>query len=105
MGEAMLRRIKKGGFTVREKERADGFKYDFTLSEMKALLFHSRKCPVCSGPLAREKTCERVEGRDVNSKSDPFFVQNAQVNHYSFFFRCQSCGRVFTLAELAQRTD
>lgn len=87
------------------QKKADGFKYDFTLSEMKALLFHSKKCPDCSGPLTRERTCERVEGREVNSKSDPFFVQNAQVNHYGFQFCCQECGRVFTLSELARRTN
>ncbi|MCD8051820.1 MAG: hypothetical protein LUE89_09100 [Clostridiales bacterium] len=90
---------------MREEKKADGFKYDFTFSEMKALLFQSKKCPECSGQLTREKTCERVEGRDVNSKSDPFFVQNAQVNHYGFLFRCQNCGRVFTLQELAERAD
>ncbi|MCD8382730.1 MAG: hypothetical protein LUC30_07440 [Clostridiales bacterium] len=87
---------------MQEKKKADGFKYDFTLTELKALLFHSKKCPRCSGQLTRERTCERVEGRDVNSRADPFFVQNAQVNHYGFVFRCQSCGSVFTLKELAE---
>ncbi|MCD8367390.1 MAG: hypothetical protein LUC48_05115 [Clostridiales bacterium] len=88
---------------MQEKKKADGFKYDFTASELKTLLFHSKRCPDCSGQLVREKTCKRVEGKDVNSSSDPFFVQNAQVNHYGYIFQCQSCGRVFTLKELADR--
>lgn len=88
---------------MQEKEKAQGFKYDFTPAELKTLLLHSKKCPECAGELSKEKTCEMVRGEDVNSSSDPFFVQNIRVNHYGYIFRCQQCGKVFTLAELAER--
>ncbi len=85
-----------------EQERAQGFKYDFTASELKAFLFHSKRCPICEGELEKIRTCEMVKGEDLNSVSDPFFVKNARVNHYGYVFRCQGCGREFTLEELAE---
>ncbi|MCD7950429.1 MAG: hypothetical protein LUG12_09245 [Erysipelotrichaceae bacterium] len=87
---------------MQEKEKVQGFKYDFTFSQMKTMLFHSKKCPKCSGKLIKEKTSEIVEGKDVNSKSDPFFVSNLKVVHYGYIFRCQKCGCVLTLDELAK---
>ena len=88
---------------MQEKEKAQGFKYDFTPAELNALLFHSKKCPECGGELSKEKTCETVRGEDVNSSSDPFFVPSIRVNHYGYIFRCQKYGKVFTLTELAEK--
>ncbi|MCD8116424.1 MAG: hypothetical protein LUE21_04805 [Oscillospiraceae bacterium] len=88
---------------MEKKEKAQGFQYAFTPSELKALLFRSRKCPLCAERLIRERTCERVMGRDVNSRSDPFFIPNARVNRYGYIFRCRKCGRTFTLREFAEK--
>ncbi|MCD8067722.1 MAG: hypothetical protein LUE87_02280 [Lachnospiraceae bacterium] len=88
---------------MQEKEKAQGFRHDFTPSELKALLFHSKKCPECEGELSKEKNCEMVKGEDVNSSSAPFFVSNIRVNHYGYVFQCQKCGKVFTLMELAEK--
>ncbi len=88
---------------MQEKEKAQGFKYDFTPAELNALLFHSKKCPECAGELSKAKTCETVRGEDVNSSSDPFFVPSIRVNHYGYIFKCQKYGKVFTLTELAEK--
>ncbi|MCC8098646.1 MAG: hypothetical protein LIO78_01080 [Clostridiales bacterium] len=40
---------------MQDKKKADGFKYDFTLSELKTLLFHSKKMPEVCGATYKRK--------------------------------------------------
>ncbi len=79
-----------------------GFQYDFTPSELRYLLFGKKRCPRCGGQLVKRKGFESVKGEQLNTGSDALFIPNAQVKHYLYFFTCQSCGREYTLEELAK---
>lgn len=80
-----------------------GFQYDFTPEELKYFLFGKKRCPHCGGELLKEKGYETVKGEELNTRSDPIFIQNAPIKHYLYYFICQSCGRRFSLHELANR--
>ena len=49
------------------------------------------------------KGFETVEGSIFNSKSSDFFVPNAKVKHYLYFFRCPKCKQEYTLSELVKQ--
>lgn len=102
-----LKENSQKGITIVPKDNkkgsADAFRYSFTPSELKTYLFHAKKCPVCSGPLRKEKTYEVVEGKKLNGKGDPFFVANARVKHYLYKFHCEKCGKTFTLEEITEK--
>lgn len=78
------------------------FRYDFTTSELVYFLFKKKACPKCGGKMIKNKGYETLDGSVFNSKSDPFFIQNAKVKHYLYIFTCQQCGSEYTLDELAK---
>lgn len=80
----------------------DGFRYEFTLKELRYFLFGKKSCPGCGGEMLRSKGFETVSGRDVNSKSNPCFVPSARVKQYQYFYTCTQCARRYTLRELAK---
>ena len=80
-----------------------GFQYDFSPEELKYFLFGKKRCPHCEGELLREKAFETVNSRELNTRSDPIFVQDVPIKHYLYYYTCQSCGHRFSLHELASR--
>lgn len=80
----------------------DGFRYDFTGKELIYFLFRKKTCPKCNATMIRTKGFETVEGRYLNSSADPFFVPNAKVKHYQYYYNCQQCGASYALKELAK---
>ena len=81
----------------------DAFSYDFTVKELIYFLFKKKICPKCGGEMTKEKGYQTVRGADLNSKADPFFVPNARVKQYQYYFDCRKCGARFTLNELSKR--
>ena len=81
----------------------DAFRYDFTGKELIYFLFKKKMCPKCGGKMIKSKGYETVEGRVFNRKADAFFIPNAKVKHYLYFFTCQQCNSEFTLSELSTR--
>ena len=79
---------------------SQGVHWEFSIPEMKYLLFGRKKCPVCGAPLVKKKNEEIVSGRDVNNPKDPMFFPGAKVRHFSYTFICESCKREFLLKEL-----
>lgn len=79
----------------------DAFRYEFTGNELSYFLFKKKICPKCGGKMIKSKGYETIEGRLVNRKSDGFFVPNAKVKRYLYFFTCQECGSEYTLNELS----
>ena len=80
----------------------DGFRYEFTMKELAYFLLKKKACPRCRGNMTRSKGYETVDGREVNSSSDAFFVPNAKIKRYQYFYSCERCGREYTLHELAE---
>jgi len=80
----------------------NAFRYDFTPKELLYFLFRKKCCPECGGKLIKSKGYETVAGETFNSKSDAFFVPNAKVKHFLYFFNCYQCGAEFTLNELSR---
>lgn len=81
----------------------DAFLYDFTGKELAYFLFKKKMCPKCNGKLIKGKGYETVDGYVFNNKTESFYVPNAKVKHYLYFFTCQNCGTQFTLSELSNR--
>ncbi|MCD7754357.1 MAG: hypothetical protein LUH41_07450 [Clostridiales bacterium] len=47
---------------MEQKKKADGFKYDFTPSELKTLLFHSKRCQDCGRVFPLSELARRANG-------------------------------------------
>ncbi len=77
-----------------------GVHWEFSIPEIKYLLFGKKQCPVCGASLIRKKNEEIVTGKDVNHPNDPMFFPSAKVRHFSYTFVCESCKREFCLNEL-----
>ena len=71
----------------------NGFSYQFTPKEFFHFLF-GMKCPKCGKKMVRHKHFNRLNGKSLNSKADPFFLSNAEVKRYYYIFRCDACGIV-----------
>lgn len=80
----------------------DAFQYDFTFKELVYFLFKKKSCPKCGGQMIKSKGFETKIGSDLNSKANAFFVPNARVKHYLYYYTCQNCGSRFTLNELSE---
>lgn len=79
----------------------NALRYDFTGKELIYFIFKKKICPKCGGIMIKSKGYETVKGAVFNGKTDPFFIQNAKVKHYRYFFTCQQCNSEFTLSELS----
>lgn len=80
-----------------------GVSYSFTGKELSYLLFKKKKCRNCNHKLVKIKKYETKLGKDLNSKSDPIFISNANVKSYYYIFKCENCGKEYTLEELANK--
>lgn len=78
----------------------DAFRYDFTFKELIYFLFGKKVCPRCKGKMVKIKRYETVKGAEFNSKTEAFFIPNAKVKHYLYFFTCEKCGAEYSLNEL-----
>lgn len=79
----------------------DAFQYSFTIKELFYFLFKKKVCPICGREMEKQKKYESVEGSTLNSKSSAFFIQNAKVKKYIYFFYCPDCKSGFSLCELS----
>lgn len=50
--------------------------------------------------MTMKKCYETEKGAKFNSRADPFFVKNARVKHYRFFFVCSHCDVKYLLSDL-----
>ena len=50
----------------------------------------------------KNKRYETVKGAEFNSKTEAFFIPNAKVKHYLYFFTCEKCGAEYSLNELVK---
>ena len=79
----------------------DAFQYQFTPRELKYFLFSKKTCPRCGGRMDQSKGYETRTGAELNSHTNDFFVPNANVKKYMYFYTCQECGTRYSLKELA----
>lgn len=78
------------------------FNYSFTPKELFFYLFRKKVCPCCGGKLEKFKECTIREGRELQPQSgQKFYMDNEPVRDYKIFYKCPSCQRTFSLAELA----
>lgn len=56
-----------------------GFQYDFSPKELKYFLFGKKCCLYCRGELLKEKEYETLNSRELNSGSDPIFIQDVPI--------------------------
>lgn len=80
----------------------DAFRYDFTRKELFYFLFKKKNCPECGCEMKKYKGFETVEGLVFNNRTSAFFVPNAKVKHYLYFFHCPNCGLDYRLSDLAK---
>lgn len=80
--------------------RHQAFRYDFSMSELFYLMFRKKNCPKCGSKMTMKKCYETEKGAKFNSRADPFFVKNARVKHYRFFFVCSHCDVKYLLSDL-----
>lgn len=80
----------------------DAFRYDFTGKELFYYLFKKKVCPECGSEMTKFKGYETVDGAVFNNRTSDFFVQNAKVKHYLYFFHCPTCKNDYRLSELAK---
>lgn len=80
----------------------DGFRYEFTPSELAYYLFKKKNCPHCGGKMEKKKDFEFVSGRELNRKTDPFYTSEARVKRYFYSYCCVKCGSTFKLSELSE---
>lgn len=52
--------------------------------------------------MTKSKGYETAEGATFNTRTAAFFIPNAKVKRYLYFFTCQKCASEFTLTELAK---
>lgn len=81
----------------------DAINYSFTPKEFKYMFFSRKICPQCGNKLKKRKEYETRVGKDINSKSNPFFVPSANVKCYIYSFVCCECGKTYSLSELANK--
>ena len=81
----------------------DGVSYRFTFKELMYFWFSKKKCPQCKNKMIKNKTYETKKGRDLNSSSDPFFVPQANIKSYKYFYTCPNCNQTYSLNELAYK--
>ena len=86
-----------------KKDKITGFQYDFTPRELFYFLFKKKICPNCGSKMIKEKTYEIVSSSELNTRSDPLFIQDTNVKHYYYKFKCSSCNQEFLLKDLAQK--
>lgn len=80
-----------------------GVSYQLTMRELRYLLFGKKVCPECGGKLAKRKEAKVVEGREVNTRTDPLFASSAEVRKYYDVFKCPCCGTEYELKDLVDR--
>ena len=80
----------------------DAFSYRFTGKELTYMIFAKKKCPRCGEKMQKIKKSIDKKGAELNSKSDPFFVPNANVKQYVYYFLCSNCKKEYSLIELAK---
>lgn len=79
-----------------------GFRYDFTMKEIKYFLFNRKICPKCGGKLEKGKGYETVDGSTFYTRANMFFAPNVKVKHYFYIYKCQQCGSEHMLSDLAK---
>ena len=79
------------------------FRYDFTMKELKYLLFNKKNCPKCNHKMVKSKGYELIDGSKISTMSTPLYIQGKKdVKHYHYLFNCSNCGSQYTLKELAE---
>ena len=79
----------------------EGFRYEFTMKELRYFLFGDKKCPECRSLLNRQKRFHSVKGSVYDSKTEVSFSRAATVKQYEYAYKCEGCGREYTLTELS----
>lgn len=80
----------------------DAFRYEFTGRELTYFLFKKKVCPRCGDKLSKVKDFKTVEGYTLNNKQEAFFIPNAKVKLYRYFFSCRNCKMLYPISELAK---
>ena len=82
----------------------DAFSYRFTFKELMYFMFSKKRCPQCKHKMVKIKTFETKKGRELNTSSaDQFFMQQANVKCYKYFYSCPTCEKTYSLNELAYK--
>ena len=80
-----------------------GFRYSFTLPELRFFLFSKKKCPKCGCKLSKKKSFEIRKDLFHEDSVDPFFKPDSNVKYYSYIFYCEKCEFQSTLSELVKK--
>lgn len=80
--------------------KPQGFQYKFSPKEFFYFAFAKKECQKCGGKLEKRKDYVMRKGADLNGKSAPFFVSQANIKCYTYLYTCQQCGFQYTLQEL-----
>ena len=89
----------------KKTKKHDGFAYVFTPKEFCYFVFKKKNCPECGKKMKKIKEYNTVNGSYFNENANGILWDKENVKNYIYKFKCENCGKEFSLKELAEKNN